>query len=158
VRSSERDPGGFDPRAPVVLRKESFVPASPELVWRRLVEVSRWPTWHRGIRFAALRGDLAPGSALHWNADGMRIASLLVEVDEGRRLGWTLRTFGARGYQRWTLDRGLEGGTLVRLEESWEGILVRLLRGTLRKTLDLSRDEWMAGLAVVHGSQESRSE
>lgn len=137
---------GFQPGAPVVLREERDVPAPPARVWAALIGVERWARWHRGIRFAVLRGEPEPGTALHWRADGMRISSVLVEVDSERRVGWTIRTLGARGYQRWSLEELPGGGTRVRLEESWEGLAVRLLGGTLRRTLTASRDEWLEGL------------
>lgn len=144
------DPGGegagFRTGAPVVLREEREVKASPDRVWNALVRVERWPRWHRGIRFAALRGDPEPGAALYWRADGMRISSVLVEVEAERTLGWTIRTLGARGYQRWSLEPLPGGRTRVRLEESWEGLVVRILRRTLRRTLAASRKEWLRGL------------
>lgn len=148
-RGTRRAPirGAFNPDAPILLREECEVEGPPEVAWRVLLDVGAWPRWHRGIDFAVLRGGAVPGASLTWRADGMRIASLLVEVDEPNYVGWTIRTFGARGYQRWTLAAAPGGRTRVRLEESWEGLAVRILRGTLRRTLRLSREEWMAGLA-----------
>jgi hypothetical protein len=122
------------------------MPVSPSSVWKVLADVGGWPRWTRVVRFASLGGPLAPGSALYWNADGMRISSVLLEVDQPRCLGWTLRTMGARGYIRWTLLELPSGGTRVCLEESWEGLAVRLLRGTLRRTLETSRAEILDGL------------
>jgi len=139
--------GVFNPGAPILIRAEREVEAAPEVVWRVLLDVGGWPRWHRGIDFASLRGGPVPGASLTWRADGMRIASLLVEVEKPSRVGWTIRTFGAHGYQRWMLEETPGGRTRVRLEESWEGLAVRILAGTLRRTLRLSREEWMSGLA-----------
>lgn len=105
----------------------------------------RWPGWHRGIRVAALRGDLVPGTRLDWRAEGMRIRSILKEVDPPRRLGFTTRMFGGHGYLRWCIEPR-EGGSLVRIEEVWEGLFVSLLRRTLRRTLTLSRTHWLDAL------------
>lgn len=143
----------FNARAPVVLVAERELAAPPSHVWSVLTGVAMWPHWHRGIGFAVLRGSLAPGTALHWKGDGMRIASRVAEVEPERRIGWTIRTLGAHGYQRWTLDPSPSGGTRLRLEESWEGLAVRLLGGTLRRTLERSRAEWLNGLD--HQSAES---
>lgn len=135
---------GFRADAPVVVVDDREVAGPPERVWRILTRVEEWPRWHRGITFALLRGELEVGTVLHWRADGMRILSRVAEVDPGRRVGWTVKTLGARGYQLWQLEpAGPEGGrTRVCLQESWEGFVAGLLRRTLRRTLERSRAEW----------------
>ncbi len=142
---------GFDramAASPVRVALEVDVDAPPEAVWRVLVDVRRWPLWHRGIHVAILRGaEVAPGVRLDWHADGMRIRSTVLEVEPERRASWTLSSFGSRGGQRWTLEPGPGGGTRVRLEEWWTGLLPRILRGTLQRTLDVARAAWLDGLA-----------
>jgi uncharacterized protein YndB with AHSA1/START domain len=147
----------FSEHAPLVIRKEQTLAASPARVWDALVDVQRWHHWHRGVHFAVLRGALQPGTVMHWRADGMRFRSVLGVVDPGRCVGWTLRTPGARGYQRWTLEGTPSGGTTVRLEESWEGLVVHVLKRTLKRTLDVSRREWMEGLARASSASERTS-
>ena len=149
MRSGPERAVDFRPKAPVVIRDEREILAPPASVWPVLTGVEAWPLWHRGIHLAVLRGELEPGTAIHWRADGMRIISRIAEVERDRRVGWTLRTPGGRGYQRWILEPVSGSGgteTRVRLEESWEGIVVSLLRRTLRKTLARSRAEWLDGL------------
>jgi uncharacterized protein YndB with AHSA1/START domain len=147
---------GFNLEAPLVLRVEREIRASPSAVWDVLVAVDRWAGWHRGIRFAVLRGHPSRGTSLHWSADGLKLSSVLAEVEHGRRIGWTIRTLGGRGYQRWTLEETPSGGTRLQLDESWEGIAVRMLRGTLRRTLELSRAEWMRGLEAQSTGEAAR--
>ena len=138
---------GLRADAPVLVRFEAEVAASPEAVWELLTAVERWPLWHRGVDFAVLKAEEArPGVRLQWRADGMRISSILHEVEPGARLSWTLRTLGARGYQRWTIEPMTGGRTRVRTEESWWGFFPFVLRGTLRKTLRASRAAWLRGL------------
>jgi uncharacterized protein YndB with AHSA1/START domain len=139
---------GFRPHAPVSLDEERVLRASPEAVWTVLTRIRDWPRWHRGISFALLRGELEVGTTLHWRADGMRIMSRVAEVEPGRRVGWTMKTLGARGYQLWELHPDGPGGTRTRvhLRESWEGLTAAILRRTLRKTLERSRREWMEQL------------
>lgn len=154
-----RGEGSDDPLdavdAPVDLRFEVEVEKGPGPVWRTLTEVARWPLWNRGVSFAVLEGELAPGTRLHWRADGMRIASQIAELEPQRLLGLTLRTMGGRGYHRWTLEP-LEGDrVLVRSEEIWDGLGVRILRRTLRRTLTRSRTHWLEALKdQVEGSGE----
>jgi uncharacterized protein YndB with AHSA1/START domain len=147
---------GFDPAAPIVVRVECEVATTPDKVWELVSVVPRWPRWFRRVRSATLRGPLTPGTALLWQVDGLRISSILLEVEVGRTLAWTLRMMGGKGGMRWTLEPLPSGGTLVRLEESWAGALVWLLRGTLRRTLESSRREWLGALksAAQSGSAE----
>jgi len=132
--------------APVEVRLEVEVEAAPEAIWALLSHPERWRLWHRGVREAGLEGGLQPGSRLLWRADGMRILSEIREVEPERRLGFTLRTLGGRGYLRWSLEPLAPGQTLVRSEEVWDGISVRLLRRTLRRTLERSRVHGLEGL------------
>jgi uncharacterized protein YndB with AHSA1/START domain len=146
---------GFDPSAAVVVHAEREVAAPPERVWLLLGDPSRWPTWFRRIRFASLRGPLAPGAALIWQVDGLRISSILLEVEAERVLMWTLRMMGAKGGMRWTLDPLPTGGTRIRVEESWGGVMVWLLRWTLRRTLEGSRSEWLLALETAAQNQDA---
>jgi uncharacterized protein YndB with AHSA1/START domain len=143
--------------APIRVTWEIEVPASPEQVWEALVQVERWPLWHPGVSMAVLRGDApTPGTRLDWAADGMRIRSTLFQVEPHRRLGWTLRTLGARGALRWSLEPASAGaasptgsrvtGSRVRLDEWWTGLTARLLRRTLQQTLDVARAAWLERL------------
>jgi uncharacterized protein YndB with AHSA1/START domain len=147
---------GFRPDAPVSLDEERVLQASPEEVWTVLTRVRDWPRWHRGISFALLRGELEVGTVLHWRADGMRIMSRVAEVDPGRRVGWTMKTLGARGYQLWELHPDGSGGsrTRVHLRESWEGLVAAILRRTLRRTLARSRKEWFEQLELRSREEE----
>lgn len=76
----------------------------------------------------------------------MRIRSVLEEVVESRRLAWSFRTLGARGFHRWTLEPVGEDVTRVRSEEGWDGLAVRFLSRTLRRTLTASRMVWLERL------------
>lgn len=150
-RREGRDRGvGDDPLArtgaPVEVRLEVEVDAPQAAIWQLLGHPGRWRLWHPGIREASLEGELEPGSRILWRADGMRIFSLIREVEPERRLAFTLRTLGGRGYLRWSLEALAPHRTLVRSEEVWDGISVRLLRRTLRRTLERSRVHGLEGL------------
>jgi hypothetical protein len=56
-------------------------------------------------------------------------------VDPPREIGWTGKTIGIKAVHVFRLEPK-EGGTLVRSEESWEGLIANLLKGYSRKTLD----------------------
>jgi hypothetical protein len=149
--------------APVAIALEVDARGSPVSVWDHLVRMERWRSWYRGIDSAHVRrrgaeGEIGPsadgvgssllavGDRLDWRVDGIRIRSRITEVVPTARLAWTLQTLGAHGALRWTLVPTPEDGCRVRLEEWWAGMPVRLLRGTLRRTLQISRIAWLEGL------------
>jgi hypothetical protein len=135
-------------RAALSLVLQVEVAAPPEATWEILVDVPRWPLWHRGIQVAILRAEAPePGVRLDWQAEGMRIRSVLFEVLPRQRLAWSLATLGGTGALRWTLEPLPGGGTRVTLEEWWNGITARILRGTLRRTLTRGRTAWLEALA-----------
>lgn len=137
----------IQPDAPVLVRLETEIEAPAERVWEHLLAVEQWSRWHPGMDFAKLEAEkAAPGVRLIWRADGMRISSILQEVDPHRTVSWSLRTLGGRGHQRWTLEEIGLGRTLLRTEESWSGIFPFLLRRTLERTLRASRTAWLDGL------------
>ena len=51
-----------------------------------------------------------------------------------RLIAWSGRTLGIRAFHVWRLEE--DGTTLVQTEESYEGLVARVLRRPLRKTLD----------------------
>lgn len=131
--------------APVVVVREVEVAAPPARVWEVHTDVARWAGWHPGVSFSALRGGLEPGVALHWRLDGIWLASRIEVVDPERKVGWTMRSFGVQGVQIWTLETRA-GGTVVRTEESLGGWAPFLLRRTVRRTVERSREAWLAAL------------
>lgn len=144
---------------PVSLAFEVEIEAPPEGVWPVLVEVERWPLWNRGISFATLRGaPMEPGTKLLFQVDGMRIRSTITHVSAVREWGAVFHTLGARGALQWTLVAEGPSRTRIRLEEQWEGIVPCILRGTLRRTLEVSRLHWLERLKarVEHHSSVSQ--
>jgi hypothetical protein len=138
----------IDERAPVIARAQVLVAADPPTVWRVLTDLERWPAWKPDVRSVALHGSLAPGTAFVWRAGPGTIRSTLQDVDPPGRIAWTGSTFGIKAIDVFRLEpRG--GATLVSEEESWEGLLVRLLAGRLRRTLQSSLDGGLAQLKAT---------
>lgn len=70
-----------------------------------------------------------------------------------RRLAWTGRTWGIRAVHIWSFEEG-EGGVVVRTEESFDGVIVRIFAKAMRRTLASSL---VRGLAVLKNECESRA-
>jgi hypothetical protein len=83
---------------------------------------------------------------MNWRVDGFRIRSRIAQVEPEQLLELRSQMLGATGGQRWTLEPLEEGGSRLRLEEWWEGVLPFLLRWTLRRTLRVARIAWLERL------------
>ncbi len=140
-------------KAPAVARAQIEIAADPESVWRLLTDLERWPTWKSDVRSVALHGSLAPGSLFVWKTGPGTIRSTLQEVDPPRAIGWTGSTFGIKAIDVFRLEPR-DGGTLVKEEESWEGLVVRLFAARLRRTLQSSIE---SGLAQLMAEAERRT-
>ena len=139
--------------APVVARSRVQIAADPESVWALLTDLEKWPTWKTDVRSLALHGSLKPGTIFVWKAGPGQIRSTLHEVDPPRAISWTGSTFGIKAIDTFRLEPR-DGGTRVSEAESWEGLLVRLIAGRMRKTLQSSLDK---GLDELKAEAERRA-
>jgi hypothetical protein len=124
----------IDGNAPAAARAELEIHAPPGVVWEVLTDVEGWPGWNPDVRSASLEGPLAPGTRFRWKAGPGTIVSTLDAVEPPRLIAWTGTTLGIRAIHVHRLEPHGQA-TLVVSEESWDGLLVRLLRGPLGKSL-----------------------
>lgn len=137
----------IDRHAPAVAGSEIAVAASPDVVWGILTDVASWPSWSPAVKSASIEGPVAPGTRFRWKVGLGTILSTLETVEPPHRLVWTGKTAGIRAIHVHTLEQK-EGTTVVRSEESWDGLLVRLLRRPLAKSLEKSLDSGLRALKV----------
>ena len=142
-----------DERALMIASGEIEVAADPKVVWEVMTAIDRWPDWNPDVKSASLDGELAPGSQFSWEAGPGTITSKIRHVERLRTLAWTGRSFGINAVHIWRLEPR-DGKTVVRTEESWEGLLVRIFRGAMRKMLQRSID---AGLLHLKAEAERRT-
>lgn len=128
-------PAGINTEAPVVGRSEIEIAASPEAVWEVLTAFERWPSWNRDVKSMSVEGPVSAGTVFRWKAGPATITSTIQRVEAPRLIAWTGRTLGINAIHFWHVEPR-NGLTLVRTEESYEGLPARLLRGSLKKTLD----------------------
>jgi hypothetical protein len=139
--------------APVRSGGEIEIAAPPPVVWEVLTRLENWPNWNPDVKSMSFAGPLAPGSEFRWKAGPGMIVSTLERVEAPRYISWRGRTLTIDAYHEWWLEPR-DGGTHVRTEESFSGLLARLLRGTLQKTLDKSLKD---GLERLKREAERRS-
>ncbi len=133
--------------APVKTIKSIKVDAPVEKVWRILVDVNNWDTWQKEIESPSLNSPFSPGSSFDWKTNGLGITSTLHTVETNESLGWSGPAFGAFAVHNWYLSEQ-NGQTIVRVEESMEGWLVKLLDEQFQSTLDTSTENWLNYLKI----------
>jgi hypothetical protein len=125
----------IDEDAPVVSSAETEIDAPIDAVWSILTAIERWPAWNPDVRSASLDGPAVEGATFRWKAGPSTISSRIVRLDPPQLIAWTGRTLGIRAVHVWHLT-STNGRTLARTEESYEGLVARILRRPLQKMLD----------------------
>jgi hypothetical protein len=148
----ERAEGGINPRAPVAGTSETEIAATREAVWEVLTGIEHWPTWNPEVKSVSMQGGVAEGSEFRWKAGPGTITSTIQRVDPPRLITWTGKTFGIRAIHVHALE-AREGMTHVRSDESYEGLVARLFRARLQKTLDDALED---GLRHLKAEAERR--
>ena len=141
------------PEAPVSSTREIQVSAPPEVVWEVLTDFGRWPEWNPEVKSMSFEGPLAPGSMFRWKAGPGTIVSTLEELDPPRYVRWRGRTMSIAAMHEWRLEPR-DGGTHVETEESFSGLIARLLRRSLQKQLDGALEQ---GLEHLKRESERRA-
>jgi hypothetical protein len=142
-----------DRSAPALAASEAEITAEPQTVWDVLTGFESWPSWNPEVKSVALEGAVSEGAVFRWKAGRASITSTLRRVEPPRFIGWTGKTSGIAAVHVWRLDP-VEGGTQVSTEESWAGLLVRVLRGSMQRNLQRSLDD---GLAHLKAEAERRA-
>lgn len=143
----------IDEKAPATARAEVGIDAPPAVVWEVMTDFERWPDWNPDVASVVLDGPPAEGTVFRWRSGPGTITSTLRELEPEREIAWTGRTFGIRAVHVWRLAPD-DGGTRVVTEESWDGWIVKLLSGALRRTLQQSIDR---GLGFLQAEAERRA-
>lgn len=138
--------------APVRSSRSIQVAAPPEVVWDVLTGFADWPKWNPDVKSMSFDGPLEPGSRFRWKSGPGTIVSTLEEVDPPRRVRWRGRTMSIAALHEYRLEPR-DGGTRVETEETFSGLLARLMRGSLQKTLDRALEQ---GLEQLKAEAERR--
>ncbi len=139
--------------APVIAREELHIAADVRTVWDVLTDLERWPSWNKAVREMSVHGPVAPGTSFDWRAGPGTIKSSIAEVEAPHRIVWTGVTLGIRAVDAFAFEAS-DGGTLVRQAESWEGLLARLFRSRMDRTL---RSSLRDGLRALKAEAERRA-
>jgi hypothetical protein len=144
---------GINRAAPVVGTSQTEVTAGREVVWDVLTSIEHWPSWNPDVKSVSMHGPLAEGSEFRWKAGPATIRSTLQHVAPPRRVAWSGKTLGLKAMHVYALE-ARNGMTLVRTEESYDGLVARLFRARLQKTLDGALE---SGLRHLKAEAERRT-
>jgi uncharacterized protein YndB with AHSA1/START domain len=121
--------------APVLSAQEIDIDAPIDRVWEVLTAIERWPAWNPDVKSVSVEAPIAEGVTFRWKAGPGTITSRIEHFERPRVVAWSGSTFGIRAIHVWRLE-ARNGTTLARSEESYEGLVARVLRRSLQKTLD----------------------
>jgi hypothetical protein len=139
---------GIHQSAPVVGSSEIEIDAPPEAAWEVLTAIGSWPDWNPDVKSVSVEDAVEEGTEFRWKAGAGTITSTVAQVDAPRRIVWTGTSFGIKAIHVHTLE-ARSGSTLVRTEESFDGLLARVFRGRLQRTLDTSLDNELRHLKAA---------
>ncbi len=142
-----------DRTAPAVGSSELEIVASPEIVWDVLTDVAAWPTWNPDVKSASLDGALGEGSRFSWKSGPGTITSTVGSIEPPHAITWTGTTLGIKAIHVHRLEQRGDA-TVVSSEESWNGLLVRMLRRSMTRTLQKALD---SGLQHLKAEAERRA-
>jgi uncharacterized protein YndB with AHSA1/START domain len=137
----------------VIAHEELRIAADVQTVWGVLSDVQQWPSWNKAVRSMSVHGPVSSGTSFDWKAGPGTIKSRIAEVDAPNRIVWTGVTFGIRAVDAFSFEAS-DGGTLVREDESWDGLLARLFRSRMERTLRASLRD---GLRSLKAEAERRA-
>jgi len=137
--------------APVLAKVEIEIEANLDTVWNIMADIQSWPNWNPDVKDVVLHGDLKPGTHFQWKAGPGKITSVLQNVEPPHLLAWTGKTMGVNAIDVFKFEF-VNGKTIVKEEESWEGLLSRAMHGRLQKMLEESLE---SGLKYLKAEAES---
>jgi len=118
-----------------------------EKVWTIFTDVNNWDTWQKEIVDPKINSVFKAGTTFNWKSNGLTITSTIQTVEVNKMVGWSGPAFGAFAIHTWYFSEQ-NGKTVIRVEESMEGWLVKILRGRFQSTLDTSIVNWLNYLKI----------
>ena len=132
-------------RAPVRAQGQITIAAPADTVWQVLARIDDWPGWQSDVTEAHLIGELTEGAEFRWKAGGLSFRSRIHTLRSATELGWTGTTIGASAIHNWFFQEE-NGQTIVRVEESLQGVFPRLFRKYFQHNLEAGIQQNLADL------------
>jgi uncharacterized protein YndB with AHSA1/START domain len=131
--------------APATATGEVQIDADPHTAFAVLSALEQWPSWNPDVKSVEVKGRVEPGTVFCWKSGASTLTSKLEVVDPPREIGWTGTTMGIRAIHVFHFVPSANG-TVVRSEESWDGILANIFPGFSSRTIDKTINNVLAHL------------
>ncbi|MCC5907970.1 MAG: SRPBCC family protein [Balneolaceae bacterium] len=130
--------GKINPNASVKASCKMETDAKAEYVWELLSDINRWPMWMNQVSEVQLDGPIKKGASFDWKNNGVKIRSVIRQVEPGKKLAWTGSVLWVKAIHTWQIDTTDNGKTRVSTAESMEGFFCRFIFPShkLKKTLE----------------------
>lgn len=122
--------------APVKSKRQIEIEAPVETVWNTLTDIACWTKWQKAVTETILYGKIEEGIDFKWKAGGLSFKSNIHTSKPNTAFGWTGTMIGASAIHNWIFERTDSNTTIVRVEESLQGILPSLFKKYFQKNLD----------------------
>ncbi|MFB4423395.1 SRPBCC family protein [Streptomyces sp. QL37] len=163
---------GVDPDARVRYRSRITIDAPLSTVFRTQTDVERWPSWQDAVLTNERldSGPLRAGSAFRWTtpvpatpstpATTLEITSTVRQLQRNHCVRWTGPADGEgihidEGTHVWTFTQ-VEGGVLVRTEETWTGEQAEADVPTSTEALGAGLEIWLKDLKAAAEARADR--
>ncbi len=135
--------------APFTLHNEISINASPQTVWRELIDYKAWPTYYKGADPVTLadasQTTLQANSVMHWKTMGLKFTSTIKEYEPNRRLSWESVNSKITGYHAWLIVPQGKGCKLI-TDEAQHGWLTFFQKTFVPTKLSRLHDDWLTGI------------
>jgi uncharacterized membrane protein len=147
----------LDDNAPLRRSDTTLIHAPVNVVWSVLTDIASWPTWMPDVKSVEADGSFSPGTRFRWRAGSAVIKSEVIEAEPGRSAVWRGRTFGIDAVHAWRLVGRDAVSTSVETEESWSGLLPRVLPAYMGRALAKALNRGLAALKAESERRANRS-
>lgn len=143
-------PSGYEPsKSKFYVHNEIEINASPEIVWKILVDALKWESWYKGAKNVSLGSPddtvLRSNSVFNWETMGLRFQSVVREYEPNRLLAWESRKSSIQGYHVWLIEPNGSGCKVI-TDESQNGWLTFFEKTFQGKKLQKLHDVWLREL------------
>nr|WP_296769402.1 SRPBCC family protein [Rhodococcus sp. (in: high G+C Gram-positive bacteria)] len=158
---------GTDGSAQIRYQSEIMIDAPLSTVWNLHTDVQSWPTWQQPVTSMNSAGPLAAGSQFQWTtpapatattpATTLTITSTVHELEPDSCVRWSGPAVGDglsidNGTHVWNFSE-VDGGVLVKTEETWTGAQVEADVPTSTMFLGAGLDAWLAEMKTTAEAQ-----